>query len=139
MNKIVSIFQRILRIVMFIVAVAMLFGALFLLGIHQTNKSLEKTAVSGKIIYGTDVKAIHEVSYKYDGKEYQKRPLDVYFRTGPGLCCSGSSDTNFHFKDRATTNRFCRINWRLESGFTLDFIWRTSTFAKNENTGRKCK
>ena len=42
MNKIVSIFQRILRIVMFIVAVAMLFGALFLLGIHQTNKSLEK-------------------------------------------------------------------------------------------------
>ncbi len=80
MNKIVSIFQRILRIVMFIVAVAMLFGALFLLGIHQTNKSLEKTAVSGKIIYGTDVKAIHEVSYKYDGNEYQKRPLDVYFR-----------------------------------------------------------
>ena len=52
MNKIVSIFQRILRIVMFIVAVAMLFGALFLLGIHQTNKSLEKTAVSGKIVYG---------------------------------------------------------------------------------------
>ena len=67
MNKIVSIFQRILRIVMFIVAVAMLFGALFLLGIHQ-------------IVYGTDVKAIQEVSYKYDGNEYQKRPLDVYFR-----------------------------------------------------------
>lgn len=26
------------------------------------------------------MKAIHEVSYKYDGNEYQKRPLDVYFR-----------------------------------------------------------
>ena len=74
MNKIVGIVERILRIVMFVVAVAMLGGALFLIGIHQTNKNLEKTAVSGQI------KAIHEVSYVFEGKEYQKRPLDVYFR-----------------------------------------------------------
>ena len=38
MNKIVGIVERILRIVMFVVAVAMLGGALFLIGIHQTNK-----------------------------------------------------------------------------------------------------
>jgi len=80
MNKIVSIVERILRIIMFVVAVAMLGGALFLLGLHQTNKNLEKTAVSGRIVYGTEVKAIHEVSYVFEGKEYQKRPLDVYFR-----------------------------------------------------------
>lgn len=80
MNKIVGIVERILRIVMFVVAVAMLGGALFLIGIHQTNKNLEKTAVSGQIVYGTEVKVIHEVSYVFEGKEYQKRPLDVYFR-----------------------------------------------------------
>ncbi len=68
MNKIVGIVERILRIVMFVVAVAMLGGALFLIGIHQTNKNLEKTAVSGQIVYGTEVKAIHEVSYD-DGKK----------------------------------------------------------------------
>ena len=59
MNKIVGIVERILRIVMFVVAVAMLGGALFLIGIHQTNKNLEKTAVSGQIVYGTEVKASH--------------------------------------------------------------------------------
>ena len=80
MNKIVTIFQRILRIVMLVVAVAMLGGAIFLIGVHQANKNLEKTAVSGKIIYGRDVKGIHEVSYYFEGEKYQKRPLDVYFR-----------------------------------------------------------
>ena len=78
MNKIVGIVERILRIIMFVVAVAMLGGALFLLGLHQTNKNLEKVPVSGKIVYGTEVKAIHEVTYSFEGKEYQKRPLDVY-------------------------------------------------------------
>ena len=46
MNKIVGIVERILRIIMFVVAVAMLGGALFLLGLHQTNKNLEKIPVS---------------------------------------------------------------------------------------------
>ncbi len=61
MNKIVGIVERILRIIMFVVAVAMLGGALFLLGLHQTNKNIEQVPVSGKIVYGTKVKAIHDV------------------------------------------------------------------------------
>ena len=99
MNKFVSIIERILRIIMFVVAVAMLGGALFLIGIHQTNKNLEKTPVSGKIVYGTDVKAIHEVSYSFEGKEFQKRPLDVYFRK---LGNNGEKITVYVVKDHPT-------------------------------------
>ena len=93
MNKIVGIVERILRIIMFVVAVAMLGGALFLLGLHQTNKNLEK------IVYGTEVKAIHEVTYSFEGKEYQKRPLDVYFRK---LGDDGKKITVYVAKDHPT-------------------------------------
>ncbi|AYG00194.1 MULTISPECIES: hypothetical protein [Lactococcus] len=80
MSKTITIIQRILRIITLIVAIAMLGGASFLIGVHQANKNLEKTPVSGKIVYGDDVKAIHEVSYEFEGKHFVRRPLDVYFR-----------------------------------------------------------
>lgn len=99
MNKIVGIVERILRIIMFVVAVAMLGGALFLLGLHQTNKNLEKIPVSGKIVYGTEVKAIHEVTYSFEGKEHQKRPLDIYFRK---LGDDGKKITVYVAKDHPT-------------------------------------
>ena len=89
MNKIVGIVERILRIIMFVVAVAMLGGALF----------LEKIPVSGKIVYGTEVKAIHEVTYSFEGKEHQKRPLDVYFRK---LGDDGKKITVYVAKDHPT-------------------------------------
>lgn len=81
MTKVITLVQRILRIIMLIVAIAMLGGASFLIGVHQANKNLEKTAVPAKIVYGDDVKAIHEVTYEFGGKTYMRRPLDVYFRT----------------------------------------------------------
>lgn len=80
MSKIITVFQRILRLVMLIVAIAMLGGAAFLIGIHQSNKNLAKTPVSAQIIRGDDVKAIHAVKYEFEGKTHKRRPLDVYFR-----------------------------------------------------------
>ena len=74
MNKIVGIVERILRIIMFVVAVAMLGGALFLLGLH-------------------------EVTYSFEGKEHQKRPLDVYFRK---LGDDGKKITVYVAKDHPT-------------------------------------
>lgn len=65
---------------MLIVATAMVVGAISLTGIHIANKNIEKTAVSGQIIYGDDLRAVHEVRYEWQGKTMERRPLDVYFR-----------------------------------------------------------
>jgi hypothetical protein len=80
MSKFITIFQRILRVIMFIVAAAMLVGAISLTGIHLANKNIEKTPVSGQIIYGDDLRSVHEVRYEWQGKTLERRPLDVYFR-----------------------------------------------------------
>lgn len=97
MNKLITLLQRILRIIMFIVAVAMLGGALFLIGLHQANKNLEKTPITAQIVYGDDLKSVHEVSYQFEGKKYVRRPLDVYFRK---LGSKGEKVTVYVVNDR---------------------------------------
>ncbi|MFC4652335.1 hypothetical protein ACFO26_05375 [Lactococcus nasutitermitis] len=79
MKKTVTIFQQILRIIMLIVALAMLGSAIFLTGVHMANKNLEKTPVQAKIVYGDDLRSFHEARYTFDGKKHQVRPLDAYF------------------------------------------------------------
>lgn len=79
MNKLITILQRILRIIMLIVALALLGSGLFLIGVHTANKNSEKTSITGTIVYGDDLRSVHEVRYKWHGKTIERRPLDVYF------------------------------------------------------------
>ena len=80
MNKIVAVLQRILRLIMLVVAILMLGAGIFLIGVHMANKNLPKTAVTGQIVAGDDLRAIHEVRYQWEGKTIERRPLDIYFR-----------------------------------------------------------
>lgn len=81
MNKTVQILQRVLRLIMLVVAIAMLAAAIFLTGVHMANKNLEKVAVTGQIVQGRDVQSIHEVKYSFQGQVHSRRPLDSYFRS----------------------------------------------------------
>ncbi|CAM3032196.1 hypothetical protein GHI93_02305 [Lactococcus hircilactis] len=79
MKKIVPIIERIIRIVMLVVAAALLASSISFIGIHMANKNLEKTKTSAVIIEGDDLRAIHEVSFEWKGQTIRRRPLDVYF------------------------------------------------------------
>ena len=74
----------------------MLGGALFLLGLHQTNKNLEKIPVSGKIVYGTEVKAIHEVTYSFEGKEHFEDFINSY---NEKVKANGEEDKEIKYTD----------------------------------------
>lgn len=78
MEKTIKVIQAVSRLLLIIVGTLLIAGALFFTGVHMANKNLEKTETSGIIIKGDE--GLHEVSYEFDGKNFQQRPLDTYLR-----------------------------------------------------------
>ncbi|GBG97110.1 DUF3592 domain-containing protein [Lactococcus termiticola] len=81
MKKTVKIIQVIIRLVMLIVGIGLLASSIFLTGVHIANKNLEKSPTQGLIVRGDDIRSVHEVRYSFEGKNYERRPLDAYFRS----------------------------------------------------------
>ena len=79
MKKLIPLLERILRIIMLVVAAALLAAAISLTGAHMANKNLEKTKITGTIVPGESVRSIHAVRYEWHGETLVKRPIDVYF------------------------------------------------------------